>query len=288
MFDLYSNLKHGYSSRKIEVDELLFAEFTCLNEEAKLGIWSANNYFAFITNGKKKWKSINHTYEVQNGDVIFVKKGANFTHHYFDDEFCAILIFIPDDFIRAVISKYTLFDANANSSTQDSVITVAPDELLRTYYSSLKAYLSLTEGPDKQLLKLKFEELLLSLFSNKIHKNLTDYFMSLCQSREYLMSEVVERNFAYDLRLQDYAQLCNMSESTFRRCFVKHYKVTPALWIQNRKLELAHYKLLSSNLSIDQIALESGFEETSYFIKIFKQKYNYTPSRYRQNQLRVS
>jgi hypothetical protein len=37
----------------MEVSELLFAEYTCMREETKFGVWSNNNYFAFISSGKK-------------------------------------------------------------------------------------------------------------------------------------------------------------------------------------------------------------------------------------------
>ena len=74
MINLYSAIKNSDVFRKLEVNELLFAEYTCMREETKLGIWSDNNYFAFISSGKKVWRSIYHSYEVNEGDVIFVKK----------------------------------------------------------------------------------------------------------------------------------------------------------------------------------------------------------------------
>ena len=105
MINLFSALKKSSQYRKMEVSELLFVEYTCMREETKFGIWSPNNYFAFITSGKKMWRSIYHSYEVNEGDIIFIKKGANLTHQFFDDEFCAIFIFIPDEFIKVFLKK---------------------------------------------------------------------------------------------------------------------------------------------------------------------------------------
>ena len=51
------------------------------------------------------WRSIYHSYEVNEGDIIFIKKGANLTHQFFDDEFCAIFIFIPDEFIKEFLKR---------------------------------------------------------------------------------------------------------------------------------------------------------------------------------------
>jgi AraC family transcriptional regulator, exoenzyme S synthesis regulatory protein ExsA len=290
MLNLYSAIKDSNLFRKIEVNELLFAEYTCMREETKFGIWSDNNYFAFISSGKKMWKSIYHSYEVSEGDIIFIKKGANLTHQFFDDEFCAIFMFIPDDFIKAFLKRNTalLTASQKDLSGQDAVLRIQQDQLLGSYYHSIQSYLSLAEKPNEQLLILKFEELLLSLFSNKKHQDLTDYFISLCQNREYHMSRVMEENFAYNLKLENYAQLCHMSLSTFKKSFNQYYRTTPAAWLKDRKLNLALHHILTSELSINQISFECGFEDTSHFIRVFKQKYRLTPLQYRQKFSRVA
>jgi len=289
MVNLYTAIKDSNLFHKMEVSELLFVEYTCMREETKFGFWSDNNYFAFITSGKKMWRSIYHSYEVNEGDIIFVKKGANLTHQFFDDEFCAIFIFIPDDFIKAFLKRNTaLLDASQKDiSGQDAVLRVHQDELLESYYRSIQSYLSFSEKPNEQLLKLKFEELLLSLFSNKKHQGLTDYFISLCQNQGYHMSRVMEENFAYNLKLENYAQLCHMSLSTFKKSFKQYYDTTPASWLKQRKLDLARYQVLNSDLNINQISLECGFEDTSHFIRVFKQKHNLTPLQYRQKYSRT-
>jgi len=284
MINLYSAIKESNVFPKMEVSELLFAEYTCMREETKFGMWSNNNYFAFISSGKKAWRSIYHSYEVAEGDIIFVKKGANLTHQFFDDEFCAIFMFIPDDFIKEFLKRnVALLDASQKDlSGQDAVLRVHQNELLDNYYHSIQSYLSLSEKPNEQLLILKFEELLLSLFSNKKHKELTDYFISLCQNQQYHMSRVMEENFGYNLKLEDYALLCHMSLSTFKKTFKQYYDTTPGAWIVQRKLDLARHKLVTSDLIISQISFECGFEDTSHFIRVFKQKNNLTPLQYRQ------
>lgn len=74
MINLYSFIKDSSLTPKIEVSELLFAEYTCMTEETKLGFWSDRNYFAFIASGKKAWRTVYHTYEVNDGDILFIKK----------------------------------------------------------------------------------------------------------------------------------------------------------------------------------------------------------------------
>jgi AraC family transcriptional regulator, exoenzyme S synthesis regulatory protein ExsA len=283
MLNLHSAIKENNAFHKIEINNLLFAEYTCMREEAKFGIWSNNNYFAFIQSGKKIWKSIYHVYEVSAGDIIFVKKGANLTHQFFDDEFCAIFMFIPDDFIKGFLKRNKVFlhTTQKNLTGQDAILRVHSNELMEKYCQSVQSYLSMKEKPNEQLLLLKFEELLLNLFTTKIQQDLVDFFISLCQSRQYQMSRVMEENYAYNLKIENYAQLCHMSLSAFKKMFNQYYNSTPAAWLQLRKLDLACHLIMNTTLAINQISFDCGFEDTSHFIRVFKQKYALTPLQYR-------
>lgn len=287
MINLYDAIKQSDQYPKLEVNELLFVEYTCIQKGVETAIWSDNNYFAFISAGKKEWRSIYHSYEVDLGDILFVKKGANITRAFYDD-FCAIFIFIPDDFIRGFLKKnaHLIDNSSKHIAGQDAVLRVSSDELLASYYQSVRAFLRLSEKPGAQILQLKFEELLLTLFSNKRHQQLTDHFISLCRDQYHQLSKVMEANFAYNLKLENFAQLCNMSLSAFKTAFKSHYHTTPAAWLKDKKLALALQQIITSDLSVSQISFECGFEDTSHFIRVFKQKYNLTPFQYRQNYVR--
>ena len=102
------------------------------------------------------------------------------------------------------------------------------------------------------------------------------------------MTRVMEENFAYNLKLKDYAQLCHMSLSTFKKSFNQYYQTTPAAWLQQRKLQHAVHLVLHGDLSISEISLECGFEDASHFIRVFKQAHQLTPLQFRQKQLNLA
>lgn len=289
MVNLYAYIKEVDTFRKLEVSELLFVEYTCMQEETKFGIWSDSNYFAFITSGKKMWKSIYHDYEAENGDILFIKKGANLTHQFFDDEFCAIFFFLPDDFIQNFVKKHSFLQERVQKdlSSQDAVIRVSPDGILNTYGATIASYLKMDKNVNEKLLSLKFEELLLHLCTDSSHQKLKDYFISLCQSQTYHMTRVMEENFAYRLKLEDYAKLCHMSLSSFKKMFKEYYKTSPGIWLKKRKLDLALHKLLNTDLPIQQLSFECGFEDPSHFTRVFKKAFEKTPLQYRQDQLKI-
>jgi transcriptional regulator GlxA family with amidase domain len=50
----------------------------------------------------------------------------------------------------------------------------------------------------------------------------------------------------------------------------------------NKRLEFARVLLETTDGSVADISFESGFENTSHFIRAFKSKFDTTPLKYRQ------
>ncbi|WP_373397480.1 AraC family transcriptional regulator [Algoriphagus halophilus] len=285
MLDLYGFLKSSNHYKKIQIHDLLFIEYKCLVNEVKAGIWSDANYFVFVTSGKKMWRSIYKDYVVEAGDSLFVKKGANLVHQFFDEDYCALMVFIPDDFIKQFIQRFsTIAGMNKlqHQDDTDAVIRIQLDAYLEAYIQSLAAFLSSPSYPDKNLLHLKFEELLLNIFTNPIHRTLAQYLLSINREQSAQLQQIMEQNFAYCLNLEQYADLCSMSLSSFKRNFQEVYHTSPGKWLANKRLDLAAHLLKTTDKPANLIGFESGFEEASSFNRSFKSKFNMTPIQYRE------
>ena len=283
MINLFEYINESRNYKKFVIDDLLFVEYKCVVDETKAGIWSDTNYFVFVTSGKKMWKSIYHEYIVEAGDSLFVKRGANLVHQYFEEDYCALMIFISDDFIRNFMGRFSgIVKSNpAVSENTDSVIRIQLDAYLEGYVNSLAFYFGAHGLPDKNLLKLKFEELLLNMFTQPLHKEVAHYLGSLNRSQTVQLQQVMEENFAYNLKLEQLAALCNMSLSSFKRAFNSVYQTAPGKWLLDKRLDFASYLLRSTDKNVNDIAFESGFEDTSNFIRSFKRKFSCTPLQYR-------
>lgn len=57
-------------------------------------------------------------------------------------------------------------------------------------------------------------------------------------------------------------------------------------YVIDLRMQLAKEKLLSTDISVSDIAVQTGFMSTSYFIRTFKSYFGVTPSKYREEQLR--
>jgi AraC family transcriptional regulator, exoenzyme S synthesis regulatory protein ExsA len=285
MVNLYNYIIENRLFRKLKADDLLFAEYKCLVEEERGEVWSHTNYFAFGLSGKKLWQTINGKYFVQPGELLFVKKGANAVYQYFDDEFLSLIIFIPDDFIKNVIAKHKLDIPKVKpNSKADSIIPIKTDEVLNSYFYSLLSYFAKEKPISKSLLKLKIEELIVSLTTNQNDTILNNCFKEIYESNKISIKEIMEENFCNSLTLEEYAKLSARSLSTFKRDFITVYNTTPGKWLTEKRLAHSKYLMQNTNKSVEEIINECGFRNRSHFIKIFKNRYRTTPLKFKSSR----
>lgn len=76
------------------------------------------------------------------------------------------------------------------------------------------------------------------------------------------------------------AEKAHVSESYFRREFKLLYSLSPCQCIASLRSEYAAQLLQSKLYSISEVAEKSGFDDTKYFSRFFKQKFGKTPSEY--------
>ncbi len=81
--------------------------------------------------------------------------------------------------------------------------------------------------------------------------------------------------------LDDMATLCNISNSYFSKSFNKALNMNFSTYQNNLKISVAEEYLKNTNKNINQIADEMGFDNVSYFIKVFKKVLGVTPAMYK-------
>ncbi len=281
MENFYDFIKENPSVKRLKINDVLFAEYRCPLSEFRFDIWSQQNYFIYVTSGKKKWFTAHQEILVQQGDCLFVRKGAHSVIQYFDDEFCALVMFFPDSFIRSILleNRIKLVETDQQSSW-DSLFSIKPNELLTTYFHSFLSYLSSSNPPDNKLIELKFKELIILVATQAGDKKLCSYFAGLCKTGKPSLQEVMESNFAYPMNLEEYARLSNRSLSVFKRDFKNTFNTTPGKWLIQKRLDLAKYLLEHTDKSVTEISLDSGFKDVSHFSVAFRKKFDVTPLQY--------
>ncbi|MDQ3775097.1 MAG: helix-turn-helix domain-containing protein [Pseudomonadota bacterium] len=90
----------------------------------------------------------------------------------------------------------------------------------------------------------------------------------------------LEQGFADDLRLEDLAMACHMSGSHFSRTFKKEHGTSFRRYLLRYRLERACELLAMAETSVKQAALAAGFNDCSYFGRVFRRRYGMTPRDY--------
>lgn len=95
--------------------------------------------------------------------------------------------------------------------------------------------------------------------------------------------EYIKTNFVRDIRIEELARLCNMSEGNFSRRFKKAMGQTPHSYILKLRIERASSLLREGKYDLPSVAEKSGFYDENHLIRHFKREMGTTPSKYRQS-----
>jgi transcriptional regulator GlxA family with amidase domain len=78
------------------------------------------------------------------------------------------------------------------------------------------------------------------------------------------------------------AQLSGLQERSFKRRFQKATGLTPLQYVQTLRLEEAKHLLESGDQPVEAIAGEVGYEDTSFFCRLFRREVGLTATQYRR------
>jgi len=288
MSNLFDALDNSTAFSKFKVDDLLFVEYTCDPGGPRAEIWSHTNYFTYVVTGKMTLKTPDKSYEIRAGEAYFIPKGSFIIPQFFEEVFCDIIVFIPDQFICEVIRKYELtLPTPVTGYDIQAVIPLHLDPSLIQYYRSLFTFFKGPKPPSKVLLKLKFEELIVNVLTQIHNQDLVAYFYQLQHNRCPDLREIMENNFNANLTLSEFARMCARSLSTFRRDFESEYHTSPGSWLREKRLHFSCQLLMTTTQTIDDIAYESGFGNRTHFSRCFKERFGSSPHQFRLSRGRL-
>ena len=91
----------------------------------------------------------------------------------------------------------------------------------------------------------------------------------------------IQSHYSERLSIARIAAQIPISERECYRLFKNSLGISPIDYLNSFRLQKAMELLTSTRQSIVDIAMETGFNSSSYFGKIFKQYYQMTPKQYR-------
>ena len=251
--------------------------------------WHEELQFTLVTDGAVTIQVNGKIYKLEEGEAIFINRNCLHVTSELTDDGRYISINIPDRLLgfftgsrmeQSYVQPYvgnTLFQAvtlKKEIEWQKKIIGYLW-ELERT----------LTEKPamfeyDASVKCVIIWQVMAQNLAAHVRK--TDKAFLRKQARMRTMLTYIHENYMDNITLQDIAGQAGVSIGECCRCFKSMILESPYQYLLKYRLARAMDFLNNTELSVTEVALQCGFNDTSHFIQQFKRAEAVTPYEYRK------
>lgn len=283
--NLMETVQHGNSSYPFQFyyEDLSIFDFNCIEWH-----WHTELEFIYIESGTVTFWIGEDQFKLSEGDGIFIN--TKVLHRLYSPSKALIpnFVFMPS-FIAAcdsfIYQKYILPVISSSLSFlifhkevcwQARALTVMQQIISAQDSAASKELITVS------LLQNLWQEIFenADIPSPEEHKD----HSSSSQARLQLMMQFIHLNYSQNISLDDIAREAMVSKSTALNLFRKYLHITPVNYLINYRLKQASQLLSKTEKKIHLISSETGFHNVEYFCKIFKKRYNFTPTEYREQK----
>jgi len=161
---------------------------------------------------------------------------------------------------------------------------VQVNQLLEHYKESINILIDHPELADEHLVRTKLREFVILMTKTVKAPSEVDFLSSIFKPNFAKFEEVIRHNLYSSLDLNEFAALCHMSLSSFKRKFDEVYKESPARYFTKMKIKKAAELVLKTDSRVSDIAYDLGYDSLTTFNRTFKEQIGKSPTEYRMSQ----
>lgn len=214
---------------------------------------------SYRVTGNAEFTHANGITVVGNGDLIFVPAFYEYT-------------------LQAHTENLFVIHFQSNNPLPERIKTFhskAPQYLERKFRELYNAWSKKQHGYEYECKSILYRILL------QIERELAESQFSGAEDQLLDAVEYIHDNFtSKSLTIEFLSHMCGMSDTYFRRLFVKKFSMTPLKYIHNLKLNYAMELLRSGYYTVSQVSEKCGFENVQYFSLFIKKETGKTPSQF--------
>lgn len=231
-------------------------------------------------------------FQVSHGDVFIVSPKQRHSYKNVKKLELVNLIFRFDELqlplydLKLIPGFFTLFHLEPNVRLRNDIkhrLSLTADQL------SYVKQLTLKMEREQEKKQDGFQSMLTTLFSEIIIY--LSRAVSGSNDKEYIVINkfakvlgYIEDHFTSEIKAENLAKLANMSRRNFQREFKRIVGTNPLAYILDLKIENAKKLLVNTNLNMSEISQQTGFPDSNYFSRKFKEHTYMTPREYRKHK----
>ncbi len=236
----------------------------------------------FVRQGSGQRSIGQYTFTIANNSLVILPRYVIHAATYLEKPYGYVISFNPDFLLQQSFSYKLLNSKRVLKPMLQPYLVLTEEqagEVVAIFETIIKECNSGFEEK-KEMIALKLLELLIlcdRFFANKAVGTCTIRYSETMQA----FNELIETHFRQHRDVQFYAEALHMHPNNLNLIVKKVTGLTPKQIITNRLIIEAKYLLVSTTLTIKEIAYEVGFEDANYFTSFFKKEQHTTPAQYR-------
>ena len=256
--------------------------------------WHQEFEFLVLTEGKVLFTIEGREYVMNPGDIVFINSNylhmaknicggvcsfyaIDFSYHVLNEDIHSIF---SKKFIRPILNDKYVFP---------EFMPVSEDED-KCWQKDIRNYLhEIGECPEHELepFELMIRSRILAIWDtldkNCVRSQKDNDIESRYSERLEPVISYIKENYAYEITLGELAAILPMSEGQFSRVFKQTMKLSPIQYLMRYRILQSCKLLQDTEKKIGEIANLSGFNNISYFNRVFLNTIGCTPKEYREN-----
>lgn len=132
------------------------------------------------------------------------------------------------------------------------------------------------------LADLSLQELLVKIIQSQSLKSVGEGKGRSANPKLTYIVGLIRENITNKVELKNVAKIAGLSTSALYRLFKTELGISPVEFVILEKIKLAKKYLTDKNVYIKNVCFEAGFEDSNYFIRLFKHYEGITPKQYQQ------
>ena len=245
--------------------------------------WHDDLEFIYVLQGTTHYEMADKVVKMTAGEGIFVNSKQLHLIHPDKDEDCLLicLIFHPiilcstehitNTYVKPLIENKNIQYVHLKESNEWQKRVLHDIADMEAYLEDENGYLK-----TMSLIFDIWEQLFKNLVTNESDEEVS--FDLTCMKR---MIQYIHKNYMNKISLQKICEAGNVGRSKCNALFEKYYNVSPIEYVKNFRIEQGAKLLTMSDMSVTEIAYETGFTDGSYFSKAFSNKIGISPLKYR-------